>query len=365
MTQTLQKISGNTTVTEPFLEKFRHFESAAKSPLLPFRKAGLALFAELGFPTLQNEDWRFTNVAPLAKLPFQPMFETPAVNGAETKALGEFAFTKLSGTRLVFVNGHYSPRLSTVEKLPAGVKAGNLAEALVSDAALVEKFLGRCTPAKDNAFAALNQAFFLDGAFVHVPEGVDVKTPVQLVYISSAKETGDTVSPRNLIVVEANSRVTIVESYITTTETAYFTNAVTEIFAGDHAFVEHLKFQDEALNAFHIAAIHGEFGRASNVNIHSFALGAKLSRNNIRTKLAGEGLECILNGLYLTRSRIAQATSILTASSTTNRRAFFTGAFSCSRSRRKPTRSRRIKIFCSPMRRRRTRSRSWKSTPTT
>ncbi len=301
MTQTLQKTPGNLTVTEPFLEKFRHFESVAKTSLLPFRKAGLALFAELGFPTLHHEDWRFTNVAPLAKLPFQPVFQAPAVNGAETQALDEFAFTKLAGTRLVFVNGHYSPKLSTVGKFPAGVKVGSLAAALASDPALVEKYLGRCTPAPDNAFAALNQAFFLDGAFVQVPEGVDLASPIQLVYICSTHETGATVSPRNLIVVGANSRVTIVESYIATMDTAYFTNAVTEIFAGDHAFVEHLKFQDEALSAFHIAAIHGEFGRASNVNIHSFALGAKLSRNSIRTKLAGERLECILNGLYLTR----------------------------------------------------------------
>ena len=301
MTQTLQKKSGDLTVTEPFLEKFRHFESVAKTSLLPFRKAGLALFAELGFPTLQNEDWRFTNVAPLAKLPFHPMFEAPAVNGAETKALNEFAFAKLIGTRLVFVNGHYSPKLSTVEKLPDGVKVGSLAAALNSDAALVEKYLGRCAPEQDNAFTALNQAFFLDGAFVHVPKGVDVANPIQFVYICSATETGATAQPRNLIVAEANSRVTIVESYIATTDAAYFTNAVTELFAGDNAFVEHLKFQDEAQAAFHIAAIHGEFGRASNVTIHSFALGAKLSRNSIRTKLAGEGLECILNGLYLTR----------------------------------------------------------------
>jgi Fe-S cluster assembly protein SufD len=301
MIHTLQKTPGNLTVTEPFLEKFRYFESVAKTSLLPFRKAGLALFAELGFPTLHHEDWRFTNVAPLVKLPFQPVFQAPAVNGGETRALDEFAFTKLAGMRLVFVNGHYSAKLSTVEKFPMGVKVGSLASALNSDSALVEKYLGRCTPAPDNAFAALNQAFFPDGAFVYVPEGVDLASPIQLVYICSTHETGATMSPRNLIVAGANSRVTIVESYITTTDTAYFTNAVTEIFAGDHAFVEHLKFQDEAPSAFHIAAIHGEFGRASNVNIHSFALGAKLSRNSIRTKLAGERLECILNGLYLTR----------------------------------------------------------------
>src|SRR5271170_2245632 len=105
MTQTPQKKSANKNVTEPFLEKFGRFESGTKSSLLPFRKAGLALFAELGFPTLRDEDWRFTNVAPLVKLPFQPLFEAPAVNGAETRALDEFAFTKLAGFRLVFVNG--------------------------------------------------------------------------------------------------------------------------------------------------------------------------------------------------------------------------------------------------------------------
>ena len=298
MTPTPQK---NPVAAGPFLEKFSRFESGAKSTLLPWRRAGLAAFAGLGFPTLQDEDWRFTNVAPLAQLPFRPMFDAPAVNGAETKALAEFAFNPLAGTRLVFVNGHYSQKLSTVEKLPAGVKIGSLAAALHSDPALVERHLGRCTPASGNAFAALNQAFFLDGAFVQVPDGVELATPIQLVYVCSAKDAGDTVQPRNLVIAGARSRVTILESYVATTDAAYFTNAVTEIFAGEHSFVEHLKLQDEAPNAFHMAAIHGEFGRASNVNIHSFALGGKLSRNSIRTKLAGEGLECILNGLYLTR----------------------------------------------------------------
>ncbi len=301
MTQTLQAKRGNQGATEPYLEKFRRFEAGAKSSLLPFRKAGLALFAELGFPTLHDEDWRFTNVAPIAKLPFLPVLEALKANVTEIKVLSEYAFTKLTGPRLVFVNGHYSTQLSTFEQLPAGVRAGSLAEAMESDASLVEKYLGRCTPAQDNAFTALNQAFFLDGAFVHVPKGVEVATPIQLVYICSANEIGATVQPRNLIIAEANSRVTIVESYIATADAAYFTNAVTELFAGDNAFVEHLKYQDEAPAAYHIAAIHGEFGRASNVTFHSFALGAKLSRNTIRVKLAGEGLECILNGLYLTR----------------------------------------------------------------
>ena len=128
-----------------------------------------------------------------------------------------------------------------------------------------------------------------------------VDEPVQLIYISSAKHRGETMMPRNLIIAGANSKLSVVESYVSTKDKAYFTNAVTEIVAGDNASVEHIKLQDESTDAFHIATIAGEFGRTSRVDVHSIALGAKLSRNNILVNLAGEGLECVLNGLYLTR----------------------------------------------------------------
>jgi Fe-S cluster assembly protein SufD len=277
-------------------------EAAAPHPrwLLPLRKAGLAGFAELGFPKLSDEDWRFTNVAPIAQLPFTLAHEA-VVNGAETKLLDAAAFTKLSGQRLVFVNGFFSAKLSSIQPVADGVRIESLSAALAKDSTLIEKHLGKYAHTSCNTFAALNQAFFTDGAFIFVPQGVEVAGAVQLIYISSAKNSGETILPRNLVIAEANSKLTVVESYISTGNIPYFTNAVTEILAGDNAAVEHIKLQDEALDAFHIATIAGEFGHASKVTVHSFALGAKLSRTNIRTKLAGEGLECILNGLYLTR----------------------------------------------------------------
>jgi Fe-S cluster assembly protein SufD len=288
--------------TELLVEKFSQFETAATQPkwLAPVRKAGLASFADQGFPTLHDEDWRFTNVAPIAKLNFQLAKEV-SVNGAETKLIDESAFAKLSGNRLVFVNGFFCAKLSSLKPLTGGVRIENLSAALARDSALIEKHLGKYAHTASNTFAALNQAFFTDGAFIFVPQSVEVAEPVQLIYISSATQNGETILPRNLVIAEANSKLTVVESYISTGNVAYFTNAVTEIFAGDNAKVEHVKLQDEAADAFHIATIAGEFGRTSNVTVHSFALGAKLSRTNIRTKLAGEGLECILNGLYLTR----------------------------------------------------------------
>ena len=288
--------------TDLLVGKFSEQEAAGTGPkwLAPLRKAGIASFADQGFPTLHDEDWRFTNVAPIAKLNFSLAGQV-AVNGAESKVLTESVFAQLPGHRLVFVNGFFSAKLSSLKPVTGGVRIENLSAALANDSALIEKHLGQYAHTANNSFAALNQAFFSDGAFIFVPQGVAVAEPVQLIYISSAKQSGEVILPRNLIIAEANSKLTVVESYLSTGDVAYLTNAVTEIFAGDNAFIEHVKVQDEAVSAYHIATIAGEFGRASNVNVHSIALGAKLSRNNIRTKLAGEGLECVLNGLYLTK----------------------------------------------------------------
>jgi len=294
--------SESITKLDPYLEQFKRFENEAGQPpwLVSIRRAGFARFSEMGYPTSQQEDWRFTNIAPLAKLPFHPVFKSDA-DGLTSEMVRRFGFANLPGSKLVFVNGHYSRELSTISPLPDGVMAGSLATALAADRGLIERHLTRYVPVDANAFAALNAAFFKDGAFIHVPAGRTVSDPIQLVFISTSSESVATIHPRNLIVAEPDSRLTVVETYASASNAACVTNAVTELLAGDGAVVEHLKFQNEGRGAFHVATIHGQFGGASRVNLHSFALGARLSRNNIRATLAGEGLECVLNGLYLTR----------------------------------------------------------------
>lgn len=283
------------------LEAFGSPEKAGDPKwLLDLRNIGASAFAGLGFPTLRNEDWRFTNVAPITELPFEPA-RAVSVNGRESNVLAQSAFASLPGCRLVFVNGFFAPRLSRIEGIPPETTVDSLANALKRQTGLIETHLGKRAGTSDNAFAALNQAFFTDGAFIHVPNGVVIAEPIQVIYITSAKRAGETVQPRNLVLMGANSKATIIESYLSTGTAVSFTNAVTEIVAGESAILEHVKLQDETASAYHVATIAGEFGRASNVSVHSFALGSKLSRNNIRARLGGEGLECILNGLYLTR----------------------------------------------------------------
>jgi Fe-S cluster assembly protein SufD len=234
-------------------------------------------------------------------LPFKPVFQG-SPDSLTREAIAEFTFGKLAATRLVFVNGHYVPGLSSAsEPQPPGVIVGSLAAALAADSKLAKHHLARYPEGEDNAFTALNAAFFQDGGLVYVPAGQRLEKPVHLLCISTSKEAGATSHPRNLIIAEKASQATVLETYVSIVEGSYFTNAVTELILGEGAAVEHVKFQDESRSAYHVAAINAQLGRNCNLVSHSISTGARLSRNNIRTALAGERVECILNGLYLTQ----------------------------------------------------------------
>jgi Fe-S cluster assembly protein SufD len=299
MTQIIQNTASGKTA-----DHLAAFQLAGTGPhdpawLAPIRQTAITRFAELGFPTVNDEDWRFTNVAPIAALPFKPALNFSA-NGVDSAVVAKNSFTTLKASRLVFVNGLFARELSSILPSATGVKISSLADAFRAHPDLLEKHLARHAHGGDTAFTALNTAFFRDGAFIHVPAGITVAEPVHLLFISTEPGPGATSNPRNLIIAEKNSRLTVIESFVGESG-AYFTNAVEELILGENAVVEHCKFQDESQSAFHIAAIHAHLGRHCNFIAHSIATGARLSRNNIRTSLADEGVECILNGLYLTR----------------------------------------------------------------
>ncbi|SPE60442.1 FeS assembly protein SufD [Verrucomicrobia bacterium] len=290
--------------TNPHLEQFERWEKdhdgVEPSWLFPLRKAGFARFAELGFPTVHQEDWRFTNVAPIARLPFKPAPQL--VHGGLTKeAIGKLTLGRLASRRLVFLNGRYAAELSCPGKPLEGITVGSLSAALAENAGGLEDHLGRLAREEDNPFTALNTAFFRDGGLVRVQAGKTLEEPVHLLFISTCPEAGVTTHPRNLYLLGKGAHATILETYLSTVDGASFTNAVTEFVMEEGARAEHCKFQDESVVAFHVAAMHASLGRNANLISHSLAMGARLSRNNIRTALAGEGVECVLNGLYLTR----------------------------------------------------------------
>ena len=261
--------------------------------LQDLRDHAASRFVELGFPTVRDEEWRFTNVAPIASTEFRP---APAAR-IDADALDAFLYAD-APFRLVIVNGRFSPELSRTSGLPTGMRFGSLATAATEHADVVGRYLGQVADANTRAFAALNTAFTHDGAYVFIPDGVVLEEPLQLLFVSAGD--GVTMShPRALIVAGDRSQARIVETYVSAPGVKHFSNAVTEVVAGEGAVIDHYKVQEESVEAFHIASMHIHAARSSNVSTHAFTLGGRLVRNDIIAVLDGEGAEATLNGLYL------------------------------------------------------------------
>ena len=260
------------------------------------RRHALERFTALGFPTTREEEWRFTSVAPIAERRF-----VLAKNGASALRPQDLDRLRLPGTTaatLVFANGRYVPSASDIRGLPAGVRIDSLGVAMRQPANAIEEHLTRAASADRHAFTALNTAFLLDGAFLSVPDGIQVETPIQFVFLAIGDEPETVAHPRVLVVMGAGSKASIVESYSGAHASPYFTNTVTELFAGEDATLNHYKLQQESAACAHIGAMYVRAARNSTVTCHSISLGGSLVRNEVIVVMDGEGAECTLNGLY-------------------------------------------------------------------
>jgi Fe-S cluster assembly protein SufD len=222
------------------------------SGLAEIRKRAAESFEAHGFPTTREEEWRFTNVTPIAKAQFPAV--APSINGQSLRA------------------------------------------ALERDPALIEKHLGRYASC-ENPFVALNTVNFEDGAFLHIRPNTLIE---EALWVDFAAIPDRTTHPRNLIIVDAGSQVRIIERY--TGRGPYFTNAVTEIVVGENAIVEHIKLEEESPDAFHVATIQVHQSRDSNFTSHNISLGGLLVRNDVNAVLS-TGCESTLNGLYLANGK--------------------------------------------------------------
>jgi Fe-S cluster assembly protein SufD len=263
------------------------------------RENALEHFEQLGFPTTEEEEWKYTNIASVAKTRFEPAFELENIVADRTE-LEPFAYAEAQASQLVFVNGIYSRELSSLEALPQGVVAENLADALSGEhAEVVRGKLARYADFNTSGLTALNTAFVYDGAFILIPKGVCVEAPIHLLFLSKAQDAESVSFPRVLIVAERGSEATIIESYASAGAGRYWTNAVVEIVLEEGARLEHYKVQRESLQSFHTATTQVELGLNSGFNTTTITLGAELSRHNINVMMNARGAECHVDGLYM------------------------------------------------------------------
>ena len=259
-------------------------------------------FERGGFPDTKQEEWRYTNVTPIAKADFAPVVVSNGTALTKDEGLKRFVYEETRESTLVFVNGMLRRELSSLAALPESVVVLDLREALRG--AEYERTLREYLehPALANGFAALNTALFTSGLFLRIPRGVNVETPIHLLFLGETRANNPPPAafPRVLIAAEENSSATIVESYASPEDDAvYLTNAIVDISLADGARLEHYKIQRESMGAFHVATTRAELGPNSSYQTTSINFGAALSRHDIRVQMDHEGAECSVDGLYM------------------------------------------------------------------
>ncbi|HSW56298.1 MAG TPA: Fe-S cluster assembly protein SufD [Ignavibacteriaceae bacterium] len=283
-----------------YISSFGEFEKklngGKESSIHHKRKDALSNFSRLEFPTIKDEEWKYTSIAPLLKFNFVPSYEKKIVSEELIKSL---LFDEMEHSLIVFVNGRYSAENSILLNMPEGVIVDSIANQIKKNNEVLLNHFGKYADHQNHIFTALSTAYTDDGAFIYVPAGKIVEEPIHIIFITDSGNEKILTQPRNLFVAGKNSQATIIEHYVGNEGEIYFTNSVTEIVAEENAVVDHIKLQEESKKAFHIARMEVDQERRSNFSSHLISTGADLTRNDFNARFNDEGGECTLNGLYM------------------------------------------------------------------
>ncbi|MGF6478106.1 Fe-S cluster assembly protein SufD [Paraburkholderia sp. JPY419] len=292
-------------MSEPTLEylhqAFQTLSSTLPGAELPWlrsaRRQAFEKFEGLGFPTTRLEDWKYTNVATIAKRAWH--FTSRRSDDLDMERIVDDLVPYGTAGRLVFVNGRHMPKLSRMPPLPDGAFVGSLTRAIREIPERLKAVIAH--QAAPDGFAALNTAFLSDGYVVLLPPDCAIDAPLVMLFLTD--EAGLAIHPFNTVLADRRSRCSIVEQFAGFSDDAYLVNSVTRIVAGDEADVQHCRVHHEARSAFHIAHVDVSQQRASRFTSHSFAFGGALSRTQIDTRLQAADARAELNGLYIASAR--------------------------------------------------------------
>jgi Fe-S cluster assembly protein SufD len=281
--------------SDPYRQRFAEFMAPRREPdaIAKLRRTAFDCFDKLGLPTRQQEAWRLTDLSALQAITWQRPGDAPVDAGTLP------TLDKTPTHRLVFVNGRFTPSLSRLRELPGKTLVASLGQALLTHPELIEPHLDRLPGLQQHPFAALNMAFWEDGAFIHLPHGMVSETPIHLVFHT----TGDHLAthPRLLLVMAADTQATVVVEY--GGQGRYLNGPVAELAVGEGAVLDYHQIQEEAPVAFHLGGIRLRQERASQAHLHLISLGGQLARVDLEALLDGEGASCQINGLTLARDQ--------------------------------------------------------------
>ena len=279
---------------------FKKFEAGlngqSASAIHTIRKDAFSQFENYGFPTTKLEEWKYTNVEEISKTDFNL---DSADNQLQQSDINQFFIDNLDCYKLVFVNGRFEKKLSDSFDLDSDFNILDLQDSLTEEK--VMNSLTKLADYKADSFVALNTAFMNNGIVINIKNDKFIKKPFFLLYVSTSQSNSNLNQSRILFNAEVNSQAMVIESFQSLESNSDLSNIVSEFFLAENAKVDHIKIQNQSESSFHVSNLFARQEKNSFFNTVDINLGGKITRSNSYTRLAGEGSECVLNGVYVGR----------------------------------------------------------------
>jgi Fe-S cluster assembly protein SufD len=256
---------------------------AAPAWWLERKRSAYARFAALPMPSRTDEGWRFSNISGVALEGYSPA----AADGAAGKPNIPLAVE--ASASLSFLNGRPTGSPAVAPELAAkGVTVSTLSEAVASHPDLLrEHFMAQPQKLGSAKFAALHEAFVQDGAFIHVPRGVEVAKPIVVVHAASG--AGAAVFPHTLVIAEDQARVTVVDYFVSDDNSRQFACGANDLYAGHGARISYAAAQCWSLESLSLqfnSTVVRRDARVQSLNVH---LGARQARHESLSQLQAPG----------------------------------------------------------------------------
>lgn len=255
--------------------------------LAQMQEEAILAFGQTGFPTRQNEDWKYTSVEALQ----QQVFNAPATQDISPAYLQELP----DQHQVVIHNGLIYGVEALKKHLPKGVLVLPLAQAMKQHADLVQAYLGKIVQ-QEHAFHFLNTAMMGLGLFIYIPPHTRLDELLVLRHFQD--KDNQAVYLRHLIVADEGCQASVLEEYSGSPEALYLTNTITELHLGKKASLCHYKLQRESKAAYHLGQLSVCQTADSQFASHVISLGSKLLRSDLVIALEEPQAQCLMNGIY-------------------------------------------------------------------
>ncbi|MBO9701288.1 MAG: Fe-S cluster assembly protein SufD [Sporocytophaga sp.] len=279
----------NLTTTEELVKTFNENSKKLSPAQSDVRKDAISAFQKQGFPGRKNEEWKYTNLAPVLGRDYL-IEDTTTLNKKDIDGL---LLSSLEANHVVFVNGNYNKELSSV----------NADEPIVisdlSQAGDINEYLTASSITLNDSLTELNTAL-ANGVVITVKKGKVVSKPIIIHFVGDGRKGNIFSNSRNLFILEENAQATFIENYSTIGSNAHFSNNITQIVVKKDAYATYYKIQNDA-KSDHVGTTQVYQPEKSNFAATTITLDGGIIRNNLNIRLSSEYSEASLVGLYMVK----------------------------------------------------------------